>query len=328
VSRLIIHIGMYKTGTKSVQSFFFHLRDAIGAAGLYYPRSGCVPSEGAHHNIYRAYSERSAERSRYNSQLGGPVELASELSEVQSDVLVSSEAFWALARDEPKQFTRLVHEIGSKRQVTFLVTWRNAAEYCESLYFQNAKNNQMPSIEGSLRSFLKVPGEFEKVVSFITAQFDAELIIIQYNRDMIGQFKRMFSECLGIKLDEELRGQDALNSSLTPLQKLVAAHMSMTPTRFEPNVYRNILGIFADGVGIDESEKGWSIMPLDFQQKLIDESLISLHRLVSGSGRIALFPRALPTNIQAKPFLLEKPPRLLFSKLESALSAFGFTGSK
>src|SRR5579862_5171604 len=106
---LIIHMGLYKTGTKSIQSFFSEFREPISTAGLHYPVSGCVRLENAHHNIYRFYSDKAEEKLRFDPKIGGATELANEMRQLSKDVLLSSEGFWALARDEPDRFVEFVN---------------------------------------------------------------------------------------------------------------------------------------------------------------------------------------------------------------------------
>ena len=320
-NRLIIHMGLHKTGTTSIQTFFSEFRDAISAAGLYYPESGCMRQEGAHHNIYRFYSQNADERSRFNPQIGGGAELISEIELLDKNVLLSSEGFWVLARDEPERFVEFVQGVRQNRKVLFLITWRNAAEYCESLYFQAAKTKQMVGIDTAVRWFFSMPNEFEKVVKFVSTEIDADTVIVQYGKDMIGIFTDLFAKSLKIDIDRNLVRRREENVSLSPAQKVIAAHLSLAKIRLEPKVYKEILDSFGEGTSDHASGEGKSIMPESIQEKLIRASVQGLRNIVENSRTVSLYPEHLPDQFKTRPCLMGDPGVFTFPKLRSALEA-------
>jgi hypothetical protein len=319
--KLIIHIGLHKTGTKSIQSFFSEFRDPISAAGLHYPRSGCVGSEGAHHNIYRYYSQDANEKSRFNPRAGGEPELINEIRHLNKDVFISSEGFWTLARDEPDRFAEFVSNVAAGRKVLLIITWRNAAEYCESLYFQHAKTTQMTRIDQAVRSFFVIPDEFAKVVTFVSTTIKAKTLIIQYSKDMLDVFLKMISTHLDINIDRKLKGVRQTNPSLSSAQKLIAAHLSLSPLRLDPNIYKELLESFGEGTLRKSLRDDGSIMPDTIQRKLIEISVKSLRKILEANAGVALYPERLPDRFETRPYLLGDSGLFTFAKLRALLEA-------
>lgn len=316
-NKLIIHIGLPKTGTKSLQAFLWEFRDPISAAGLYYPVSGCVEPGKAHHNIYRFYSQDAKVKSRFDASAGGEEELKNEIRQLQKDVLLSSEGFWALARHEPERFAALVSNVAAGRKVMFLVTWRNAAEYCESLYFQRAKTMQMPGIDKVAPWFFSVPAEFERVVTFLSNTIGADTLIIQYSKDMTGAYLNMMSTHLNVMINRELKVRRVINTSLSPTQKLIAAQLSLSKVRFDPKRYKRILNSIGEGSSQQSGGQERSIMPEGLQEKLIELSVQGLKSILKNNTRVALYPERLADHFKTRPFLIED--KEIFPKLRSAL---------
>jgi hypothetical protein len=320
-NKLIIHMGLHKTGTKSIQSFFSEFRDPISAAGLYYPVSGCVGFERAHHNICRFYSQNADEKSRFIPNAGGEAELNNEIRQLNKDVLLSSEGFWVLARDEPERFAAFVSNVAAGRRVIFLITWRNAAEYCESLYFQHAKTKQMVGIDKAAQSFFSIPAKFEEVVTFLSKTIGAETMIIQYDKDMLEVFLNMMSTYLNVKIDRNLKVIRQINISLSPAQKLIAAHLSLSKIRFDPESYKKILDSLGEGTSKQRLGEGGSIMPESLQEKLIELSVQGLRSILARNTRVALYPERLPDHFKTRPCLIEDMGIFTFPKLRSVLEA-------
>jgi hypothetical protein len=320
-NKLIIHMGLHKTGTKSIQSFFSEFRDPISAAGLYYPMSGCVGLERAHHNIYRYYSQKAEEKSRFDPRAGGGAELNNEVKDLNKDVFISSEGFWVLARDEPERFAEFVSNVSAGRRVLLIITWRNAAEYCESLYFQHAKTTQMVGIDKAVKSFFSIPAEFERVVTFLSTTMQAETLIIQYNRDMLEVFLNMMSTNLDIRIDRKLKGIRQSNLSLSSAQKLIAAHLSLSNVRFDTETYRKILDSFGEGTSRKSLGEDGSIMPEGIQRKLLEMSVQGLRNILKTNARVDLYPEGLPDQFETRPCLIGDSGILTFPKLRAVLEA-------
>jgi hypothetical protein len=316
-NKLIIHIGLPKTGTKSLQAFLWEFREPISAAGLYYPVSGCVGH--AHHNIYRYYSQDAKVKSRFDPSVGGEVELNNEIRQVNKDVLLSSESFWSLARHEPERFAEFISNVAAGRKVMFLVTWRNAAEYCESLYFQRAKVMQMPSIDKVAAMFFSIPDEFERVVTFLSNTIMADTLIIQYSKDMTEAFVNMMSTHLNVEINRELKARRVINASLSPTQKVIAAHLSLSKLRFDKKNYRRILNILGEGTSKQSGGEERSIMSESLQAKLIERSVEGLKNILKNNTRVTLYPERLPDHFKTRPYLMDDKEIFTFPKLRSVL---------
>ena len=317
---IIIHIGLPKTGTKSLQSFFWEFREPIAAAGLYYPTSGCDRRGHGHHNIYWTYSRKPKLKARFEAEIGGQVDLIKELRDVKQDVLISSEGLWALARDEPARMAAFVSDIAGGRKVKFVVTWRNAAEFCESMYFQRAKVMQLKSIKKALPKFFDVPAQFEKTVTFLTRVKGAEVFVVQYGKDMHELFLNLLSTHMNVKIDRDLKAKRVINTSMSVAQKLIAAHLALSKTRFEPKTYRKILRSLGQGTSKDFKTEDRSIMPEGLQRQLIDLSVESLKRLVKNNSKVTLYPVVVPKDFKTRPYLMDETDVFTFPALRTVMS--------
>src|SRR5262245_36397071 len=132
---LIIHIGPPKTGTTSLQHYFFSNREHHRAI-LEYPAIGLARNTkqySAHHNIARYFSEVSRTRAQFSPACGTPDELlhALETRQAEYPVLISSEGFWGLllAEESQRQFKNFLSALRRRFNVTLLATWRNAVDF-------------------------------------------------------------------------------------------------------------------------------------------------------------------------------------------------------
>jgi len=318
--RIIIHVGLPKTGTKSLQSFFWEFREPIAEAGLYYPVSGCVKPGPAHHNIARSYSQEPKIKGRLDAAVE-QADLIKEIRQVNKDVLISSEGLWALARKEPERLEAFISDAAEGRTVKFVVTWRNAAEYCESMYFQRAKIMQVNSIANVAPIFFDVPSQFEKVVTSLTKVKGTEVVVLQYGKDMQESFVNMMSAHMNVNINRELKAKRVMNESMSVAQKLVAAHLGLSTTRFDPKTYRRILRSFGEGTSKEFKVGDRSILPEALQRKLIDLSVESLKRLVKNNSKVTLYPESLPGEFKTRPYLMDERDVFTFPALRTALAA-------
>jgi hypothetical protein len=255
-----------------------------------------------------------------DAAVGAEADLIKEIRQVDKDVLISSEGLWALARDEPARLAAFIADAGAGRKVKFVVTWRNAAEYCESLYFQRAKVMQVKSIEKAAPRFFDVPPQFEKVVTFLTKVKGAEVVVVQYGKDMHELFLNMMSTHMNVKIDRDLKAKRVINTSMSVAQRLIAAHLSLSKTRFDPKTYRRILRSLGQGTSKEFKGEDRSIMPKGLQRKLIDLSVESLKRLVKNNPKVTLYPATLPEEIKTRPYLMDETDVFTFPALRDALT--------
>ncbi len=130
---LYVHVGLHKTGTTSIQSFFQEHREHLRSYGLLYPLAGIVPIYSGHHNL--AW-ELAGDR-RFDSRHGTFSSLFSEIQAFDGDVLISSEDFEGVLRD-PRRWAGLKEF--AKRYgyaLRLVVFFREQAAYLESVFLQN-----------------------------------------------------------------------------------------------------------------------------------------------------------------------------------------------
>lgn len=87
---LIVHIGLAKTGSTSIQRMLFELRGALARYGIFIPATGCPPRLCCHNNVAHSLSGAAD----YRPHLGGWAELTTEIATATSrTILISAEAF-------------------------------------------------------------------------------------------------------------------------------------------------------------------------------------------------------------------------------------------
>ncbi len=130
---VVLHVGMHKTGTTSVQTMIARNREHFTAEGLYYPEAGQVGVGDGQHNL--AWELNGDER--FDPEAGSLADLSDELREHQpSAVLISSEDLEYL-HDKPDRLLMLrdlLGDLGYSARV--VITLREPSEYLESLYYE------------------------------------------------------------------------------------------------------------------------------------------------------------------------------------------------
>src|SRR5207248_9700162 len=88
--RVLLHVGLHKTGTTALQLFLSNSAEHLQAQGVVYPRSGRPPeSTAGHHNIaWQLAGDR-----RFRSSAGTLDDVASEIASWPGDAILSSEDF-------------------------------------------------------------------------------------------------------------------------------------------------------------------------------------------------------------------------------------------
>ena len=87
---LVVHIGLAKTGSTSIQRMLFELRGALARLGFFIPATGCPPRLCCHNNVAHSLSGAPD----YRPHLGGWEGFAAEIATATTHtILVSAEAF-------------------------------------------------------------------------------------------------------------------------------------------------------------------------------------------------------------------------------------------
>ncbi len=252
---LYVHVGLHKTGTSSIQSFFNEHREYLRSCGLLYPLAGIVPAYPGHHNL--AW-ELAGDR-RFDHRRGTFRSLFSEIRAFDGDVLISSEDFegvlgyshcWTALREFAQRFGFVI------KLVIFL---REQAAYLESLYLQNLV---LGCGECFIRDFEDClsHGEFRKrdwrfhfdYLKLVTALkgygFD-ELIVRDYNA---ASYRNTVNDiCEVINLPPAVRTelkQSHKNSRRSLLEYLTKFHENRLPDRKLVRSHK-YFHVMAEGVG-------------------------------------------------------------------------------
>jgi hypothetical protein len=131
--RVVLHAGLHKTGTTSLQSSLYHASDELRHAGFIYPRAGALEwLGGGHHNI----AWELAGDHRWQARFGTIDDMAREIAASGLDAVVSAEDFESII-DVPARFAPLRnHPAVRDHQFALVVYVRNQVAYLESLYLE------------------------------------------------------------------------------------------------------------------------------------------------------------------------------------------------
>lgn len=130
--KLIVHIGSWKTGTTTIQSFLSANFQNLKAAGILYPRSSRMHADGrldtAHHALRDAFDVADGAVTQSLAVLLDRIER--ERRQGQCDtVMLSSETFMNFRR--PETLLRYV----AADEVQIIATFRNQAELISAMYY-------------------------------------------------------------------------------------------------------------------------------------------------------------------------------------------------
>lgn len=131
----VIHIGMPKTGTKSIQFALAQRRSKLAKAGWRYPLSGTTFNRGGHHALAWYLSGEKFDEpslSRFTS-----IAFESEISD-NLDIIVSSEVFFYFGQRE--DLIRSLLSLFAGREVFVVVYLREQADFLNSMYVETLKD--------------------------------------------------------------------------------------------------------------------------------------------------------------------------------------------
>lgn len=148
---LYLHIGMNKTGSSAIQSYFSSNRDSLACNGLLYPRTGCAGN--AHYHLSSMLDFLHAKPTPVDLQSRSIRELSNSLwNEVElyspSEVLVSSEYF-VLPRS-----VVVVGEFFAKYDVKIVIYLRRHDKWWPSAYNQAVRTVTNPPWDKTFKSYI------------------------------------------------------------------------------------------------------------------------------------------------------------------------------
>lgn len=139
--RLVLHLGMPKTGTSLLQNTLSRLQDGPGAAALIYPahgRGGGV----AHHALAQAVQAGDPEAEA--DALRAAIAEEAARAPAARVAFCSSEAFTNLCGiSVADRFARFAERLGAGGPVQSVIVIREFADFMESMYLQSARFGNM-----------------------------------------------------------------------------------------------------------------------------------------------------------------------------------------
>ena len=132
---VILHIGLPKAGSTSLQSFLHDRRDELQAQDVYYPLTGQVEWEHAHHKLVFALAENAHQAVSGRERKALFDDLTAEIDQCGcSTVVLSSELF--LTRQGIVGASEEFRQLLEGRQLRVVCVLRSQETFLESLYRQ------------------------------------------------------------------------------------------------------------------------------------------------------------------------------------------------
>jgi hypothetical protein len=205
---VVLHVGMHKTGTTSLQTMIARNREHFTAQGLYYPDTGQVGVGDGQHNL--AWELNGDER--FDPEAGTIADLAEELRHQRpAAVLISSEDLEYL-HDKPDRMVllrRVLEQVGYSARV--VITLREPSEYLESLYYELVLQGRAGEFDAFVTEALDQRGVFSpggieldyaRLVGGFAGVFgDRALRVLAYDRnDAVGPVLEACADAIGTPL--------------------------------------------------------------------------------------------------------------------------------
>jgi hypothetical protein len=224
--RVVLHIGMSKTGTSALQVFFVRNREALAAAGVDYPaadsdwlalQGGTVSGNGVELSRFLVPTLATAA-----PEADHPRILATfrrQIAEADGTLLYSSEALYYLHHDRFAQLHQICVEAGASLEVVVFLC--DIAEHALSEYAQSVKRQRCTETFSEFISFdfppptydVRIRSQLEPLVELLGP---AHVHAFHYAREKRTMAQTFLREVLGIT---ELAGFELdpgqVNRSLT-----------------------------------------------------------------------------------------------------------------
>ncbi len=134
---IVLHLGLTKTGSTSLQTSLSNNTGLLSSLGLIYPRAGRTgTSKIAHHNLFYETSDRQQGNGTFDPKAGGWARALAEIDEVRGYTgILSSEAFQFATQQQVK----LIRGILGDRSIMVVIYVRRPDLWLESAWNQRAR---------------------------------------------------------------------------------------------------------------------------------------------------------------------------------------------
>ena len=203
--QVVLHVGLYKTATTSLQALVFKNREAFASQGLYYPEAARTYF-GHHHLVREEMVPDDPEAA------GALAALVAELAAEQpTGVLLSAEGFHQLVF-EPQRLVEIRDALRScGYEVSVLIALREVGDYAEALYAQLHKTGlrfapedfcaEVVSTKAFRPDHRQLPFDFPFIVETLDEIFGRSNVdVVEYGPDVVPELLDRISQRLGISL--------------------------------------------------------------------------------------------------------------------------------
>jgi hypothetical protein len=143
-TRIVVHIGLHKTGSTAIQAALSANRLALARRGILYPRLGPVDR---HHYLARAWVRVGKVYALPGGPLGAWARLARQFAGCGRTVVLSSEAFAQLAGPRPVDPRGLREKLEAFDEVRITCVLRGQVGWAQSVWLQSARRMRPPPPE-------------------------------------------------------------------------------------------------------------------------------------------------------------------------------------
>jgi hypothetical protein len=237
--KLILHIGIHKTGSTSLQHFLFDNRSSLTAAGFYYPVEGAYYWHGQRSQSLLSHSILN-KRPAYLAHVD--FDMSQCISDIKRDVaaspspqvIISSEHFSEAS--STKQFASILEVFSDLfKTINIVVYLRRQDLWLESNWSQLVKDGY---INMTFEEFARKeePNNYYELVRSLADVFGKSNVIVRpfereqfYRNDLI----RDFMHVLGMDIDTSVERLTQLNTS-PPVELIeLLRHLNKTLTKIE-----------------------------------------------------------------------------------------------
>jgi len=200
---VVLHIGMHKTGTSSIQSFLsINYEEILEENDVLYVKSGrdtdAKHMHAGHHRLAWSTVERYADRKNRNLTNKTWDEALEEIeAKNPKKAIISSEFFWPAKRGEINE----IKDVLGGKKVKVLIYVRNQASIAKSFYKQIVKSEEYFK---SIKNMVKKRAwyfDYEKVLKKWTEVFGPKNTDIRIYDRVDGDIVEDFAEAIGIETE-------------------------------------------------------------------------------------------------------------------------------